>query len=132
MAPVVATAAPRTPRHTVLYTVLAEPLETSLASRDNDPDATGFPASVQREFYDYVRCGILAYGLLRLGCDTCKQALLAPFSCQRRGFCPACAGRRMAPMAVHLVEQVLPWRPTRQWVVSVFWRASTSIAPSWA
>jgi hypothetical protein len=30
-----------------------------------------------------------------------------------------CAGRRMAQQAAHLVEQVLPWGPTRQWVVSV-------------
>src|SRR5207253_3826675 len=40
------------------------------------------------------------------------------------------AGRRMAQMAAHLVEQVLPWVPTRQWVVSVpiplhYWMASS-------
>ena len=29
------------------------------------------------------------------------------------------AARRMAEMAAHLVEQVIPWVPTRQWVVSV-------------
>jgi hypothetical protein len=74
--------------------------------------------------------GILAHGFLRLGCDTCKQELLVPFSCKRRGFCPSCAGRRMAQMAAHLVEQVLPWVPTRQWVVSVpiplrYWTASS-------
>ena len=36
----------------------------------------------------------------------------------------------MAQMAAHLVEQVLPWVPTRQWVVSVpiplrYWTASS-------
>ena len=36
----------------------------------------------------------------------------------------------MAQMAAHLVEQVLPWVPTRQWVVSVpiplrYWMASS-------
>jgi hypothetical protein len=77
------------------------------------------PAYVQREFYAYLQCGILAHGFLRLGCDTCHHELLVPFSCKRRGFCPSCAGRRMAQMAAHLVEQVLPWVPTRQWVVSV-------------
>jgi hypothetical protein len=114
----------------VLYTVIAEHLETSLASFADDPEATGLPAYVQREFYDYLRCGILAHGFLRLGCDTCKRELLVPFSCKRRGFCPSCAGRRMAQMAAHLVEQVLPWVPTRQWVVSVpvplrYWMASS-------
>src|SRR5215813_331146 len=53
-----------------------------------------------------------------------------PCSCKRRGLCPSCAGRRMAQTAAHLVEQVLPWVPTRQWVVSVpiplrYWMASS-------
>jgi Putative transposase/Transposase zinc-binding domain len=114
----------------VLYTVIAEHLETFLASLADDPEATGFPAYVQREFDDYLRCGILAHGFLRLGCDTCKHELLVPFSGQRRGFCPSCAGRRMAQMAAHLVEQVIPWVPTRQWVVSVpvplrYWMAGS-------
>ena len=30
------------------------------------------------------------------------------FSCKKRGFCPSCAGRRMAQMAAHLVEPVIP------------------------
>jgi Putative transposase/Transposase zinc-binding domain len=130
MAPAVATYAPRDPSGTVLYHVVAEHLETFLASLADDPEATGLPAYVQREFYDYLRCGILAHGFLRLGCDTCKKELLVPFSCKRRGFCPSCAGRRMAQMAAHLVEQVLPWVPMRQWVVSVpvplrYWTASS-------
>jgi hypothetical protein len=130
MAPAVATYAPRDPSHTVLYTVIAEHLETFLASCHDDPDGSGLPAYVEREFYDYLRCGILAHGFLRLGCDTCHHELLVPFSCKRRGFCPSCAGRRMAQMAAHLVEQVIPWVPTRQWVVSVpvplrYWMAAS-------
>jgi hypothetical protein len=72
MAPAVATYEPRDLSHTVLYTVVAEHLETFLASLDADPAAKGLPAYVQREFYDYLQCGILAHGFLRLGCDTCK------------------------------------------------------------
>jgi hypothetical protein len=88
------------------------------------------PAYVQREFYAYLQCGILAHGFLRLGCDTCPKELLLPFSCKRRGFCPSCAARRMAQTAAHLVERVIPWVPTRQWVVSVpiplrYWMASS-------
>ena len=119
MAPALATYAPRDPSRTVLYQVIADHLETFLASLDDDPEATGLPAYVQREFYDYLRCGILAHGFLRRGCDTCPKELLLPFSCKRRGFCPSCAARRMAQTAAHLVECVLPWVPTRQWVVSV-------------
>src|SRR5262245_35825040 len=130
MAPAVATYTPRDPSQTVLYHVMAEHLETFLASLADDPEATGLPAYVQQEFYDYLPCGILAHGFLRLGCDTCQHEVLVPFSCKRRGFCPSCAGRRMAQMAAHLVEQVLPWVPTRQWVVSVpvplrYWMAGS-------
>src|SRR5215471_5104719 len=121
---------PRDPSTTVLYRVVADHLETFLASLDTDPDAHGLLAYVQRELYDYLQCGVLAHGFLRLGCDTCHKELLLAFSCKRRGFCPSCAGRRMAQMAAHLVEQVLPWVPMRQWVVSVpiplrYWTASS-------
>src|SRR5215471_1825439 len=108
MAPAVPTYAPRDPSHTVLYAVIAEHLETFLALFHDDPNTSGLSAYVQREFYDYLRCGILVHGFLRLGCDTCKHELLVFFSCKRRGFCPSCAGRRMAQMAAHLVEQVIP------------------------
>src|SRR5262245_53200907 len=121
---------PRDPSQTVRYTAVADHLETFLASLDADPDARGLPAYVQRELYDYLQCGVLAHGFLRLGCDTCHQELLLAFSCKRRGFCPSCAGRRMAQTAAHLVECVIPWVPTRQWVVSVpiplrYWMAAS-------
>jgi hypothetical protein len=119
MAPAVATYEPRDPSSTVLYNVIAEHVETFLASLDDDHDAKGLPDYVQREFYDYLQCGILAHGFLRLGCESCKQEVLLAFSCKRRGFCPSCASRRMAQTAAHLVERVMPWVLTRQWVVSV-------------
>jgi Putative transposase/Transposase zinc-binding domain len=130
LAPTPSSYVPHDPSHTVLYTVVADHLETFLASLEADPDARGLPAYVQREFYDYLQCGILAHGFVRLGCDTCKHEMLLAFSCKRRGFCPSCAGRRMAQTAAHLVEQVIPWVPTRQWVVSVpvplrYWMAAS-------
>src|SRR4030095_6096411 len=118
MAPAIATYEPRDPSRTVLYTVIADHLETFLASCEADPDAKGLPTYVQREFYDSVQCGIRAHGFLRLGCDPCQKELLLPFSCKRRGFCPSCAGRRMAQTAAHPVERVIPWGPTRAWAVS--------------
>src|SRR5499425_1557887 len=130
MAPALATYAPRDPSCTVLYHVIADHLETFLASCEADPEAPGLPAYVQRECDAYVQCGILAHGFLRLGCDTCTHELLVPFSCKRRGFCPSCAARRMAQTAAHLVTCVIPWVPLRQWVVSVpiplrYWTASS-------
>ena len=131
MAPAVATYAPRDPSRTVLYNVIAEHLETFLASLAADPDAKGLPAYVEREFYDYLRCGILAHGFLRLGCDTCQKELLVPFSCKRRGFCPSCARAAHGPdWRRTSSSSVVPWVPTRQWVVSVpiplrYWTAAS-------
>jgi hypothetical protein len=119
MTPSAATYEPRDPSRTVLYQVIAEHLETLLAALHDDPDAKGLPAYVEREFYDYLQCGILAHGFLRLGCDRCKEEVLLACSWKRRGCCPSCSGRRMAQTAAHLGAGVIPWVPTRQWVVSV-------------
>lgn len=56
---------------------------TFLASLDDDPNAKGLPAYVQCEFYDYLRCGILVHGFLRLGRDSFKKEVLLAFSCKR-------------------------------------------------
>ena len=130
MTPAAATYEPQDPSRTVLYQVIAEHLETFLALLHDDPDAKGLPAYVEREFYDYLQCGVLAYGFLRLGCDTCPKETLLAFSCKRRAFYPSCAGRRMAQTAAHLVEGVIPWVPVRQWVVSApiplrYWTAAS-------
>ena len=70
-------------------------------------------------FDGYLQCGRLEYGFLRLRCDTCHTEHLLAFSCKRRGFCPSCGARRMADGAAWLVDQVLPERPIRQWVLSL-------------
>jgi Putative transposase/Transposase zinc-binding domain len=110
---------PRDPSATVLYRVVANHLETFLATLAADPTAKGLPDYVTEEFDAYLQCGVLAHGFVRLGCDSCPHQMLLAFSCKKRGFCPSCAARRMAQQAAHLVEQVIPWVATRQWVVSV-------------
>ena len=62
---------PRDPSGTILYQVIAEHLETFLATLAADPTAKGLPDYVREEFYAYLQCGILAHGFVRLGCDTC-------------------------------------------------------------
>ena len=76
------------------------------------------PDYVQREFEDYLRCGRLEHGFLRVRCDTCHAEHLVAFSCRRRGFCPSCGARRMAESAALLVDEVFPEQPVRQWVLS--------------
>jgi hypothetical protein len=77
------------------------------------------PDYVQREFEDYLRCGRLEHGFLRVRCDTCQVEHLVAFSCKRRGFCPSCGARRMVESAALLVDEVFPEQPVRQWVLSI-------------
>ena len=77
------------------------------------------PDYVQREFEDYLTCGRLEHGFLRVRCADCHAERLVAFSCQRRGFCPSCGARRMAERAALLVDGIFPRLPIRQWVLSM-------------
>jgi hypothetical protein len=70
---------PCDPSSTVLYQVVAEHLDTFLAGIDADPTANGLPSYVRDEFQAYLKCGILAHGFLRLGCDICSHQMLLAF-----------------------------------------------------
>ncbi len=48
------------------------------------------PGYVKREFEDYLKCGRLENGFLRVRCENCYEERLVAFSCKRRGFCPSC------------------------------------------
>ena len=74
---------------------------------------------MRREFEEYLKCGRLEHGFLRVVCEACHAEKLVAFSCKRRGFCPSCGARRMVESAAHLVDEVLPQVPLRQWVLSV-------------
>jgi len=76
------------------------------------------PAYIEQEFEDYLKCGRLEHGFLRVRCEHCHHERLVAFSCKRRGFCPSCGARRMADSAALLVDEILPTQPMRQWVLS--------------
>jgi len=108
---------PHRPEQSLLHRVIREQIESFLArSHDRGHPA---PRFVEHELRAFLRCGVLAHGLLRLHCDDCGCDRLVPFSCKRRGFCPSCGGRRMADTAAHLVDRVLPEVPIRQWVLTL-------------
>lgn len=52
-------------------------------------------------------------------CTACHAERLVAYGCNRRGFCPGRAARRMTESAALLVDEVLPREPVRQWVLSV-------------
>ena len=109
----------RRPEETLLYQVIEQHWPQFLEGAEAQG---GLPRFVVREFEEYLRCGILEHGLVQLACRGCGQELVVGFSCKRRGFCPSCLGRRMADVAAHLVDEVLPEVPMRQWVCSLPWR----------
>ena len=74
----------RTPEHTVLYRTIAAHLPAFLA-RTAGADGTGrWPAFVRREFEAYLRCGILAHGLLHVRCERCGDTTVVAFSQRAR------------------------------------------------
>ena len=104
------------PERTLLYALVqAHYLDfiARLAAQDRS-----LPDYVREEFEEYLRCGVLDHGFLRVVCEQCHAERLVAFSCKKRGFCPSCGARRMAESARHLVEDVFGPRPVRQWVLS--------------
>jgi putative transposase/transposase-like zinc-binding protein len=108
----------RVPEQELLHQVLVEHLETFL-DRARIEEHT-LPLYVEKELRDYVDCGILGRGFVRIECEDCGKEKALAFSCMGRGFCPSCTGRRMADTAARLVDDVFPNDvPVRQWVLSL-------------
>ncbi|MEZ6018357.1 MAG: transposase zinc-binding domain-containing protein, partial [Planctomycetota bacterium] len=109
----------RDPSRSVVNRVLREHLETFLLRLTDEHGGRSLPAYVERELRAVIACGDVAHGFCRVRCPCCALDLCVPFSCKSRGFCPSCGGRRMAELAAHLVDGVIPDVPTRQWVLTV-------------
>jgi hypothetical protein len=107
----------RQPEHTLLYK-LVEQYYPDFVAHLAEQDRT-LPKHVQNEFEEYLKCGIMSHGFLRVCCERCHRERDVAFSCKRRGFCPGCCARRMTESAALLVDTVLPRQPMRQWVLSI-------------
>jgi hypothetical protein len=105
------------PEKTLLYQTVQNHFLTFVAECEasNHP----VPYFVKKEFEAFLKCGILAHGFARVYCQECRFDRLVAFSCKRRAFCPSCMARRMSETAAHLVDSVIPYIPTRQWVLSL-------------
>jgi len=73
---------------------------------------------VEWGFEDYLKCGRLEHGFLRVRCETCDAEHLPAFSCKRRGSCTRCGLQRMTEGCTLLVDEVFPKHPVRQWALS--------------
>jgi ribosomal protein S27E len=107
------------PEFTALYPIVEQYLPTLQDTVQRS--GTSLPGFVLSEFQDYLRCGRLEYGFVRVKCNGCRHEHLVAFSCKRRGFCPSCGARRMIETSAHLVDHVIPEAPVRQWVLSFPW-----------
>jgi len=101
------------PERSLLYALVEAHYPDFLARLDVEDRC--LPTYVREEFDEYLRCGVLEHGFLRVVCEQCHSERLVAFSCKKRGFCPSCGARRMAESARHLVEAVFGPRPVRQW-----------------
>jgi len=104
------------PEQTLLYQLVDEHYPAFVA--ELAAQGREVPGYVAREFEEYLKCGRLEHGFLRVRCEVCHQERLVAFSCKRRAFCPSCGARRMVESAALLVDDILPEVPIRQWVVS--------------
>lgn len=103
---------PRRPDKTVLYEVTKRHYTTWHKHHET------IPHHISNAFQKYFGCGILAKGFACAHCEGCHKDLILPFSCKRRGLCPSCNQRAMVQTAAHLVDNVLPRIPFRQFVMS--------------
>ena len=94
------------PERTPLYLLVREYYPASKAHLV--AQGAELPRYVEREFEEYLACGRLEHGFLRVRCDSCHAEHLVAFGCRRRGFCPSCGARRMAESAALLVDEVFP------------------------
>ncbi len=117
----------RQPEKTVLYQVVNEHVETLLAEAAERYEY-GYPAHIEKTYRGYLGCGLLQNGFARLRCGSCGKETLLAFSCKMRGICPSCEGRRMADVAAHLVDRVLPIASYRQWTLSVAYEYRLAMA----
>ena len=105
------------PETTLLYQIVQEywpEFQAELAGHGKY-----LPTYVTKEFDEYLKCDRLEHGFLWVLCESCHDEKLVAFSCKRRGFCPSCGARKMAGSAALLVDEILPFQPMRQWVLSV-------------
>ena len=114
------TPTPTAGTHGGVYQVVQRHLETWLEeTRGRDPDGEPVPRYIERDFRQYLSCGILAHGFARARCANCGHDFLVALACKGRGVCPSCTTRRMAETAAHLVDHVFPRVPVRQWVLAL-------------
>jgi hypothetical protein len=125
--------APRDPSASVLYQVVRNHYYTFRAEASQPREGEGLPHFVDDEFDAFLRYGwharwIHGLSLHELPRGAARGLLLQARGPRRgsrvggwngRGFCPSCGGRCMTEREAHLMDQVWPKVPARQWVLTL-------------
>ena len=85
---------PRDAEHTVLHQVIALHLEAFLRAVTEAGDGAGLPQFVEREFREFLLCGVFEAGVARFQCEGCAREHLVPFSCYPQQDTMKSSGRR--------------------------------------
>ena len=64
---------PRDAEHTVLHQVISAHLETFLNAVAEAGDGAGLPQFVEREFREFLLCGMFEAGVVRFQCEGCRR-----------------------------------------------------------
>ena len=70
---------PRDAEHTVLHRVIGEHLEAFLREAAEAGDGVGLPQFVEREFREFLMCGVFEGGFARFRCEGCAREHLVPW-----------------------------------------------------
>jgi hypothetical protein len=84
--------------------VINEHLDAFLETARRHADGASLPTLVEREFRDFLTCGVLTHGFARLRCSDCSLERLVPFSCKGARLLPEL--RRAAHDAARLIDEV--------------------------
>ncbi|MBC7427635.1 MAG: transposase [Bacteriovorax sp.] len=109
--------ASRTPDQTELHSIIRKNYRQVFY--DKESHGVHLPFHLEREFKKYLKCGIHSEGMARFQCSCCGKDKFVAFSCKGRTICPSCSGWRTADTAKHLLDEVIPVAPVRQWVLSM-------------
>jgi hypothetical protein len=106
----------RRPEKTPLFETIKKHYATW--HKDHEASKGPVPNYIDNVFQKYLECGILAKGFACAHCRDCNKDFFIAFSCKARGICPSCNTHAMVQTAAHLVDEVLPRLPFRQFVIS--------------
>jgi len=75
------------PEQTLLYQIIEQHYPAFISLMEQQ--GRSLPFYVRQEFDDYLKCGRLEHGFIRVQCTGCHKDGLIAFSCKRRGYAQA-------------------------------------------